>query len=637
MKFIAASALALFLSVHVFAQNPPPLQPPVTQPPPTAAISGVVVDGSTDAPIENASVTIQGASANRMFQTRQFTDAKGRFVFVNVPPSLDYTLSANVPGYFGGTVTRESGPTTQNTTIQAKPDEWVRDVRISVWKPGSISGRVLDETGEPLVGLYVRTIARVPIAGREQLIAGPLAISDDRGEYRIAGLNAGRYFVQIPSVQARPSAPPSAPPPTPGYSGISGRFPWPPAPGPDGAPRAYPITFYPGTRFISDAIQVEVALAEERRGVDIALSPVPVFAVSGTIQGPAEGLSLRLIPSGLESLGIGSEAAAAPIATDGAFTFSGVPVGSYLIDIRRRVPEFSTDLRLSFGRLPNSSPATSMSMSSTQIQAAPPGMSLAETKYGPDQNASSSHARVPISVANADVAGVVVVLKNSGAMDGIIEVDVNPATPNAKPAPFQLGFSLDPASGDPELGAPTAQVGGGFGGRGGGPGQAAVPDNSFRFDGLRGGAYFLRNRGKDWIIKSISWNGEDYTHRPFDSSATSSFTGVKVTMTNRVSSISGTVKETGAAVILFPANRDHWSNFGFNPPLIRSVYTAPDGSYRIDGLPGGDYLVVAVPANNRMAWLEPGFFGRAASLASRVTLDWGETESVSLSVVTVPR
>lgn len=618
------SCLLIALAVSaVSLSGQTPAQSPERPPDPAGAISGVVVDGTSGDPLENAAVTIQGANANKFIQNRQFTDAKGRFIFAGVPAAVDYTLTATVPGYFSGTVSRDIGPTNQSTAIAVKADQWVRDVRVTVWKPGSISGRVMDETGEPVVGVYVRVLSRVPIAGREQLVAGPVGLTDDRGVYRIPGLDAGHYIVEVPSVQAVPSAPSSSAPNAPSpYFGINGRYPWSPPPGRDGRPRGYPMTFYPAARSVNDAVAIDVRLTEERSGVDISLAPVAIYSVSGTLQGPVGGLSLRLLPVGLEGLGNGGEAGAAPIAPDGSFTFIGVPSGSYFIDVRRRIPEFSNLTGAAPKRLPTVVSATSFSSFATSIQAAPSGVTLTETQYGSNQDASSSFAREPITVGSSDLTGVLVSLKSAGTMDGVVEFDVTPDKPDARPAPFQAGFSLEPALGQPDLGVPITQT----------------QQGAFHFDGVRRGEYFLRGRpSKDWALKSVMWNGEDYTNKPFDATATSAFSGVKVTMTNRVSSVMGSVKEQAAAVILFPASQEQWTNYGFNPPNILSAFTSHDGTFRFEGLRAGDYFVVAVNPANRMAWLQPGFFNRMMPFASRITLGWQEVKTVALSLVAVPR
>jgi protocatechuate 3,4-dioxygenase beta subunit len=88
-----------------------------------------------------------------------------------------------------------------NGRIGLREKQWFNEADIKLWKPGAISGRVLDEFGEPMVATYVRAIARQMVAGRAQFIAGPVALTDDRGEYRIPNLPPGQYLVQVPSVQ----------------------------------------------------------------------------------------------------------------------------------------------------------------------------------------------------------------------------------------------------------------------------------------------------------------------------------------------------------------------------------------------------------------------------------------------------
>jgi hypothetical protein len=614
----ARTAVIVFVLGAASLQQHAPAQVADKKPDNLAAISGVVIDGTTGDAVENASVLITGAGTGGMTQTAQFTDAKGRFVFVNLASGLGYAVVASAPGYFPGAFNRDVSPTQYSGEIPLKDGEWVRDVRVTIWRPGSISGRVIDETGEAMVGVFVRALARVPVAGRDQIVAGPVAITDDRGMYRIGGLSAGRYVVEVPSVQAAPQ-PVSASAAAAPYSGISGHYPSAPSPGRDGRARGYPITFHPATRSVAEAISVDVALAEEHAGIDITLEPVSLFALSGSISGQTNGLTLRLIPAGFESLGEGSEAGVTRIGQSGEFAFIGVPQGAYVIDVRRRIPQYSMTLSNAPRRLPPPPSTNSWSMFMTPVSGTPGAIALTEVQYGPNTNASNAYARQAVSVG-ADISGLVVTLSDVVTMDGTIEVDTAPDRTSSR---FSGGLSLEPAAGQPDLGVPTAQ-----------PQQGA-----FHFDGLRPGEYLLRLRGapQDWVVKSIMWNGQDYTQRAFDASASSAFSGVVVTVTNRTAAITGSVAEHAAAVILFPADQALWSNFGLNPPLIKALSTSPDGSVRFSGLPAGDYALVAVDPSQRLAWTEPGFFGRVMPLASRISVGWGETRGASLSIAAVPR
>lgn len=53
-----------------------------------------------------------------------------------------------------------------------------------------------------MVGVHVRVLSRIMVAGLPHFAAGAAAISDDRGRYRIPGLAPGAYLVNVPSVQS---------------------------------------------------------------------------------------------------------------------------------------------------------------------------------------------------------------------------------------------------------------------------------------------------------------------------------------------------------------------------------------------------------------------------------------------------
>jgi hypothetical protein len=114
-----------------------------------------------------------------------------------------------------------------------------------------------------------------------------------------------------------------------------------------------------------------------------------------------------------------------------------------------------------------------------------------------------------------------------------------------------------------------------------------------------------------------------------------------VTLTTASSSISGLVGDgnaaltSGAAVMAFPVERERWSNYGLNPTRLRSVLTTTDGHYRLDGLPVGEYYLLAVLQSQERAWLDPAFLASHAGRASRVRVDRSDATiaNVALSIV----
>ena len=657
--WLALSGLVVFTTVMSAWQTP-------VTPAPTGAISGVVVDGTTKAPLADAFVylAIQGRGTAGS-QSRQLTDAKGRFAFVNLLPNPKYTLSVTRFGYLDGGFRNDPTPGSTTSYVELSEGEWVNDVRVSLWRPAAIGGRVIDERGEPVVGVYVRVLARLRIHGRDELASGPVTTTDDRGMYRIPGLFPGRYVVQVPSVQAtipagitamspssgRRSAPGlgamggggGSSPGSSGSSGIAaldddrgarltlGRYPLPPAPV-DGRPMAYPISFHPAATAIAQAADVELGFGEDRSGIDVRLEPVPASRVTGMVEGPPEALvalTLRLLPAGLENLGSGSETATALVGADGRFTFLNVPAGAYTIDAPRAMVEFST-LGLGSMTVNLPGPPTPTGNSSGQSQAvegAPPGTQVVSRDFR--GGAGQFWGRSPVVVSGSSDTNVVVRMRPIGTMNGTVVVVSDPARPPSR-VPTFWSLQLEPANGN--LGASLP--------------RGSVPPNSttneFSISGLMGGEYFLRLGGtSDFVIKSILWRGREYLDTPFDTSTAGDLSNVTVTVTDAGAAINGVVRDgqgaptAGATVVAFASAPAAWINYGLRPTRLRSVVSGTGGRYRLGPLPAGEYHVAAVdlPANG--VWQDAEFLKAAARVAPRVTLSWGQTTTQDLAVVSV--
>ena len=135
-------------------------------------------------------MTLQWPGVGRAAEKSTITDSKGRFVFQQLAAS-DYRIRTTKSGYTFDTLGQwfpAGNGIIGGTAIALREGDWIDNIDIALWPPGAISGRVVDERGEPVVGVLVRVLAQFPIAGTFQLVAGPVGMTDDRGVYRIAGL-----------------------------------------------------------------------------------------------------------------------------------------------------------------------------------------------------------------------------------------------------------------------------------------------------------------------------------------------------------------------------------------------------------------------------------------------------------------
>ncbi len=222
-------------------------------------------------------------------------------------------------------------------------------------------------------------------------------------------------------------------------------------------------------------------------------------------------------------------------------------------------------------------------------------------------------------MSNSDVTGVSLTLQNGTRLRG--QVVFEGAPPPAERPRFSL--TLVPAN-DRTLGVfPAAPI-----------------DENLRFMTARypAGRYLLSvaSAPPGWTavearIGSVNAIAEPVT---LDGSAVGDVT---VTLTNRTTRLSGTVKgattgDPNATVILFPFDHRSWIESGMATRLLRTVDVRPDGSYEITNLIPGSYAVVAVSATAVVDTRDSSVVDALARGATRVTLAVGDQKAQPLSV-----
>lgn len=247
----------LFCAAAVVGQTRVAPQPgPDTAPPKKpGTVQGVVTNSVTKLPVKKATVTLR--SLQQRFEYMAITDAQGQFSFENVEPGR-YQVSAVRDAFTPAPARRSMSP-----FIRVAEEEHVKDIAIQLVPAGAISGKALDEDGEPIVGAIIQAMQYVYQQGTRMLMPSGTASTNDKGEYRIHDVRPGRYYVRF-SRRANPPA-------------VSGRVHF------DGPEVGYPATFFPNSPAASQATQVTVEPGAEVGSVDFRPKPAPVYHVRGKV------------------------------------------------------------------------------------------------------------------------------------------------------------------------------------------------------------------------------------------------------------------------------------------------------------------------------------------------------------------
>lgn len=258
--------------------NTPPAPP--TRPEDLCLIEGQAVNGLTGEPVKKAQITMNNLGGRANANLGAITDSTGHFVIENIDPGR-YNISAERNGYvrfqYGA-----RGPERPGAPLLLGPGQRTRDLVFRLAPQGVITGKVVDEDGEPVENAQIRAMRYAFVRGKRQMTSPGYASTDDQGEYRVFGLAPGKYYL---SATYRPRN---------GMSVVQDRKPA------AEANEGYAPTYFPGTNDPTGATAIDVAPGAVLDGVDISLRKTRTVRIRGHIvnptgQGMPPFVSIRMV------------------------------------------------------------------------------------------------------------------------------------------------------------------------------------------------------------------------------------------------------------------------------------------------------------------------------------------------------
>ncbi|MDX2041515.1 MAG: carboxypeptidase-like regulatory domain-containing protein [Acidobacteriota bacterium] len=489
------------------------------------AISGRVVSESGK-PLVNVTVSLSAAGTNSRTTT---TDTEGNFRFNGLTNRMYFVSPVSAQGYVPKPLPIEArGP-------RFRPGD---SANFTMLKGGVITGRVTDPEGNPVISIPVSLILVRDSEDNKQLIQvsglGRQRTTDDRGVYRIYGLQPGTYLVA-----ANPNS-------TGGMSQFSpyvGQTP----------------TYHPSaTR--DTAIHVKVDYGSEASGIDIRFRAETGRTISGKVTGSS--LTINNI-AGVSLISATNEAQvsseqARPTEGQHVFSIPGLTDGEYI---------------------------------------------LTSTFFKPDTEEVFSSTPRRVAIKGADVTGLTLSLIPMAGIFGRVVVEKSPTVCDAKLTTALSDVSLTARraekTGDLSVTLPRFAVRGG----------STDGKGEFKLNNLTPGHHRLTafSRNENWYVKSIhaaptglgrSSIVADLVRSGVVLKPGERLTGVTVAVTEGAASISGKLAAARegeklpqrARIYVVPGEPAAAEN------LLRYIEIQSfNGTYNLTGLAPGKYWLLAKP------------------------------------------
>lgn len=285
---------------------------PIAKSGPLATIAGIVLKDPGSEAVKKAVIELIAENQESGGNYTTVTGTDGSFRVESITPGR-YHLFAERTGFLE---TGKHGGRSQGRILTLAAGQELKDIQIRLAAAAVVTGHVTDEDGEPLQNAEVSVLRRTFSSGHSRWEQAGSERTNDLGEYRIAGLGAGSYYVSVNPPPDFKSLLDSA--------GSGARL---NAAAPEKPSTSYQTTFYPGTLDRTQASSIQLHAGDDFP-VDFSLAPAPTLSIRGSVTNLPPRTSAMIV---LQSNDFNVVFNSAEMHRDGSFIIRDVSPGTYTI------------------------------------------------------------------------------------------------------------------------------------------------------------------------------------------------------------------------------------------------------------------------------------------------------------------
>jgi hypothetical protein len=280
-----------------------------------AVIEGIVTKEPGSEPVKKALIELIGENQAEAGDYTAVTGADGAFRIEGIVPGR-YHLFAERTGFLDA---EKRHARSEGRILTLTAGQELKDLAIHLQAAAVVRGRVTDEDGDPLPNADVTVLRETFASGHRHWEQAGGERTNDLGEYRVAGLSPGNYYVSCSPPPDFKSLIENAGRAGQTESNNTAATDKPTAP-------SYQTTYYPGTADRSQATPIQLHAGDEFPA-NFSLTPSPSLTIRGSVVIPQRTSAVIMLQSRDFNLVLNG----ADIRKDGSFTIRDVSPGSYTI------------------------------------------------------------------------------------------------------------------------------------------------------------------------------------------------------------------------------------------------------------------------------------------------------------------